>query len=81
MACGKPVVLRDIDVFREFYTDGEDCLMCSTFEEFEEALERLAADPDLRERLGENARETAEEHSLERVGDELETTYRELVEG
>jgi len=55
--------------------------MCSTFEEFEEALERLAADPDLRERLGENARETAEEHSLERVGDELETTYRELVEG
>jgi 1,2-diacylglycerol-3-alpha-glucose alpha-1,2-glucosyltransferase len=81
MACGKPVVLRDIDVFREFFTDGEDCLMCSTHEEFREALERLADDPELRERLGENARETAEEHSLDRVGDELEAVYESLVDG
>jgi len=81
MACGKPVVLRDIDVFREFFTDGEDCLMCSTFAEFREALERLADDPDLRERLGENARATAESHSLDRVGDELEAAYRDLAAG
>jgi 1,2-diacylglycerol-3-alpha-glucose alpha-1,2-glucosyltransferase len=81
MACGKPVVLRDIDVFREFFTDGEDCLMCSTHEEFRDALERLADDPELRERLGENARETAEAHSLDRVGDELEAVYESLVAG
>jgi 1,2-diacylglycerol-3-alpha-glucose alpha-1,2-glucosyltransferase len=81
MACGKPVVLRDIDVFREFFTDGEDCLMCSTFDEFEAALERLAADPDLRERLGENARGTAAAHSLDRVGEQLASIYRGLVDG
>jgi glycosyltransferase involved in cell wall biosynthesis len=81
MACGKPVVLRDIQVFREFFTHGEDCLMCSNLDEFEDALEGLAADPDLRERLGENARETAAEHSLERVGERLTETYHELVEG
>ena len=81
MACGKPVVLRDIDVFREFFTDGEDCLMCSTFDEFEDALQRLADDPGLRERLGANARETAASHSLDRVGDELEGIYRALLDG
>jgi glycosyltransferase involved in cell wall biosynthesis len=81
MACGKAVVLRDIPVFREFYTDGEDCLLCSDFAEFREALERLAADPDLRERLGENARETAREHSIERVAEELAGAYNAVLAG
>jgi glycosyltransferase involved in cell wall biosynthesis len=81
MACGKAVVLRDIPVFEEFYEHGHDCLKCDTREEFREALERLEADPDLRERLGDNARETAERHSLDRVGEELAGTYRDLVAG
>ena len=81
MACGKAVVLRDIPVFEEFYTDGHDCLKCETRAEFRDALERLAADPDLRARLGANARETAAEHGLDRVGERLAETYRSLVEG
>jgi glycosyltransferase involved in cell wall biosynthesis len=80
MACGKPVVLRDIPVFREFYEDGHDCLLCSSHEEFREALERLAADPDLRAELGANARETARDHSLDRVGEELSAIYRRLLD-
>jgi len=79
MACGKPVVLRDIPVFREYYEDGHDCLLCSSRAEFREALSRLAGDPDLRERLGTNARETAREHSIERVGEELYAAYREVT--
>jgi glycosyltransferase involved in cell wall biosynthesis len=79
MACGKPVVRRSIPVFEEFYTDGEDCLLCETRGEFTEALDRLAGDPALRERLGANARETAAEHSLERVGEELAGHYRDLL--
>ncbi|MFB6102817.1 MAG: glycosyltransferase family 4 protein [Haloplanus sp.] len=79
MACGKPVVLRDIPVFEEFYTDGHDCLKCSTRGEFREALERLAANPGLRERLGANARETAAEHSLERVGEKLVDAYTQVT--
>jgi glycosyltransferase involved in cell wall biosynthesis len=68
-------------VFREFYTDGEDCLICSDRAEFREALDRLAADPDLRERLGENAKETAREHSLERVGEGLKAAYEDVLAG
>ena len=75
MACGAAVVLRDISVFEEFYTDGEDCLKCETVSEFETALSRLAADPVLRRRLGENARETARRHDLDRVRRELTDAY------
>ncbi|RDI72992.1 glycosyltransferase family 4 protein [Halopelagius longus] len=80
MACGKAVVLRDIPVFEEFYTHGHDCLKCSTRDEFRRALELLSRDEDLRRRLGENARETAAEHSLDRVGDRLMAAYREAYE-
>jgi glycosyltransferase involved in cell wall biosynthesis len=79
MACGKAVVLSDIPVFREYYEDGHDCLICSDKAEFREALARLAVDPDLRERLGENARATAREHGLDRVGDRLVDVYERLV--
>ena len=79
MACGKAVILRDIPVFEEFYTHGHDCLKCETDAEFREAVERLAGDEALREQLGENARETAANHSLDRVGDALAETYREVI--
>ncbi|MFB6079261.1 MAG: glycosyltransferase family 4 protein [Halarchaeum sp.] len=81
MACGKPVVLRDIPVFEEFFEHGRDCLKCSTRKEFRDALDRLAADPGLRERLGANARETAARHSLERVGERLVDVYESLLAG
>jgi 1,2-diacylglycerol-3-alpha-glucose alpha-1,2-glucosyltransferase len=80
MACGKPVALRDLPVFEEFYTDGVDCLKCTTEREFREALERLAADPELRRRLGERARETATSHGLDRVGSRLYAQYRRLLD-
>jgi glycosyltransferase involved in cell wall biosynthesis len=79
MACGKACVLSDIPVFREYFTHGEDALLCSSREEYVAALDRLADDPDLRERLGENGRETAEEHSLDQVGEKLAAIYRDLL--
>ena len=77
MACGAAVVLRRLPVFEEFYTHGEDCLLCETLPEFEAAIERLAATPELRRRLGERAAETARSHGLDRVRRELETAYAE----
>ena len=80
MACGKPVVMRDLPVFREYYEHGHDCLLCADRTEMREAIERLAGDPKLRQRLGANARETAREHGLDRVGKRLTGMYRELLE-
>jgi glycosyltransferase involved in cell wall biosynthesis len=80
MACGKPCLLSDIPVFREYYEDGVDCLLCDGFDAFREQLDRLAEDPGLRAELGENARETAERHGLDRVGDRLVGIYESLVD-
>lgn len=80
MACGAAVVLRRLPVFEEFYTHGEDCLLCETLPEFEAAIERLAATPELRRRLGERAAETARSHGLDRVRRELEAAYAEASE-
>ena len=79
MACGKAVVVRDLPVFEDLYTHEVDCLKCADFGEFRDALDRLADDPDLRQRLGENGRETAAEHSLERVGEQLVDAYGSVV--
>lgn len=81
MACGKAVVLRRHPVFEEFYTHGEDCLLCETFAEFREALDRLVAEPQLRERLGKNARETARTHDIDRVRKELMACYDAVLDG
>ncbi len=80
MACGKPVVLRDLPVFREFYTDGDDCRCCGTEAEFRTTLRALATDPARRQCLGEQARNTAAEHSLERVGNRLHELYTGVLE-
>ncbi len=78
MACERAVVLRDLPVFEEFYTDGVDCLKCETEDEFRRALETLAVDPAFRRQLGRRARETAAAHGLERVGERLREIYARL---
>lgn len=71
MACGKPVILSRIRGLwtPEVFRDGENCLLVTPGkpEELRHAMQRLAEDPDLRRRLGDNARSTAEAHwSLDR---------------
>jgi glycosyltransferase involved in cell wall biosynthesis len=66
MACGKPIVLSRIrglwapDLLR----DGENCLLVPPGDRaaLAAAIDRLAADPELRARLGRAARDTAERH-------------------
>lgn len=79
MASGKPVVLRDIPVFNEYYTDGYDCIMCSTIDEFREALTRLAGNPSLRENLGMRAKKTAKLHTIEKLAEDLRDSYEAVL--
>ncbi|MFB6252981.1 MAG: glycosyltransferase family 4 protein [Halobacteriaceae archaeon] len=80
MACGKPVILRDIPVLREFFTHEHDCLFCETETEFIEAIKRVSSDPALRKKLGKNARKTAENHSLDRVRSQLTSQYHHILQ-
>lgn len=79
MACKKAVVVSDLPVFKEYLTDGRDCLMCGGFEEYVEALEGFR-DPETRERFGERASEAARRHSLENVGEDLIEVYEDVLD-
>jgi glycosyltransferase-like protein len=53
MAAGLPVVASDIPVFAEYMTDGEDALLAPAGDAraLAGAMERVATDPELRQRL------------------------------
>jgi len=80
MACGKPPVVRDIPTFA-WLEDGTNCLKPDTEAEFADALQRVAGDAGLRDRLGAAAAEASREYTLEAVSDDLVDLYRSLVEG
>lgn len=61
MACGVPVVASAVGVNKEIITDGVNGFLASSDDEWVEKLTRLAADPELRRRMGEAGRQTIEE--------------------
>jgi glycosyltransferase involved in cell wall biosynthesis len=76
MATGAAVVCTDAHGNRDFCVDGVNCLMPQANPSaVEEALQRLLADPELRERLGKAGIETAQEYAWERRIDALEEFF------
>lgn len=62
MAMGKAVVLGRVGVNTTIVQEGVNGLLASTHEEWVEKLGHLIADADLRQRLGQAARRTVEDH-------------------
>lgn len=69
MACGLPVITSDVAGIRQFIQHGETGWLGGTdAENIRQGIETLLANPDLRHKLGENARAYVVEHfSLEEV--------------
>lgn len=63
MAAGRAIVASDLPAIEEILSDGETALLCDPedVEEWADALERLREDPDLRRRLGRQARREFED--------------------
>jgi glycosyltransferase involved in cell wall biosynthesis len=77
MAAGRPVVASPVGVNSELVRDGENGLLAAGEAGWEDALRRLAADPDLRARLGAAGRRTVESgYSLSGWAGRLAETYR-----
>jgi len=73
MATGGAVVCTDSHGNRDFCVDGENCLMpAPTVAGVGAAIASLLADPELRARLGEAGRATAQDYTWARRIDELE---------
>lgn len=76
MSDGKPVVVRDIQVY-DWLEDGQNCLKAER--DFKSCIEKLESDEDYREEIGGNAEERSQEFELGRVGEKLVSLYRELA--
>lgn len=61
MATGRPVVVSPVGVNKEIVRPGHNGFLAGAPNEWVERLERLASDPELRARLGGNARQTVEQ--------------------
>src|SRR5262249_49427401 len=69
MALSIPTVASRVGIAAEVIEDGTNGLLASSYAEWRAALQRLAADIDLRQRLGQAGRETVlERYTLDRVG-------------
>ena len=80
-ANGRPIVARDLPVFKEWLTHGRDCLMGSNEEEFNTCLRQLADDPAMMKRLGSEAKRSAEKyHDIDKTSKRLGQIYNELLE-
>jgi 1,2-diacylglycerol-3-alpha-glucose alpha-1,2-glucosyltransferase len=79
-ANARPIVTRDLPVFREWLIHGHNCLMGSNEEEFNTCIRQLADDPILMKRLGSEARRSAEKyHDIDKTSKRLGQIYNELI--
>jgi glycosyltransferase involved in cell wall biosynthesis len=80
MATGGAVVCTDAHGNRDFCRDGENCLVPeSTVRSVRDAVARLLADPQLRTRLGDEGKRTAQDYAWEKRIDALEAFLTELA--
>ncbi|HIE33610.1 MAG TPA: glycosyltransferase family 1 protein [Candidatus Altiarchaeales archaeon] len=80
-ACRRPILVRDIEVYRDWLEDGVNCLKAKNDNEFRKKLRILMDDQKLRNKLGENAYKMSQEHSLKNIGAKLKEIYEELLNG
>jgi glycosyltransferase involved in cell wall biosynthesis len=82
MACGLPVVVSDSAGASELIQEGENGILIDPYDK-EKAIANglipLLRDPSLGSRLGRAARQTAEQHNWETVGNQYRQFYRSLM--
>jgi 1,2-diacylglycerol-3-alpha-glucose alpha-1,2-glucosyltransferase len=78
-AMERPLLIRDLPVFRDWTHDGENCLRALDETDFAEKLRWLIDDKALRERLVRGGKKAVKEHSMENIGKELKRVYTEVL--
>jgi 1,2-diacylglycerol-3-alpha-glucose alpha-1,2-glucosyltransferase len=79
-ANSRPIVARDLPVFREWLTHGHDCLVGTNVDEFAVHIKSLADDRGLADRMGKEACKSARKyHDIDKASASLAEIYRELA--
>jgi glycosyltransferase involved in cell wall biosynthesis len=82
LAAGRPVVATRVGGLPDVVREGQDGFLVApgAVDELADRLERLAADEDLRRRMGEAGRERVlPRYSVERLIDDVDALYRSLL--
>jgi glycosyltransferase involved in cell wall biosynthesis len=82
MATGMPVITTETCGMSDVVEDEYNGLLLAPADAtaIENAVERLARSAELRQKLGETARETMKRYTWERAGTQLEALYRRVLE-
>ena len=79
-ANNRPIVTRDLPVFKEWLTHGCDCLMGTCVDDFAAHIQTLIEDDDFAVRLGREAHRSAvKHHDINRTSRSLAGIYEELL--
>jgi glycosyltransferase involved in cell wall biosynthesis len=80
LSSGLPVLAVKDRVFEQFIESGKDGFLVEKDEEvFNQHLDRLLKDENLRERMGKNARKKAEQFSLDEIAKKFENLYKQIA--
>jgi D-inositol-3-phosphate glycosyltransferase len=81
MACGTPVIASDVGGLAHLVRDGETGLHVPNGnpEALAGAIARLVEDHELRERLGQQAHQYAQQYSWECIADRMQALYRKAL--
>lgn len=88
LAEGTPVVAADVGGLGEIVTDVDSragipatgiTFRCGDVNELAASIDRLSSDPDLRRRLGDNARQAAQRYTAESVVPRIVDVYQEVL--
>lgn len=77
-AHGLPIVTRNLPTYKDLLIDGQSCLKGETTEEFVELVQRAMEENEVRGKLTENAKESAEEYGLKNIGQKYLDIYEEF---
>jgi 1,2-diacylglycerol-3-alpha-glucose alpha-1,2-glucosyltransferase len=72
----RPIVTRDLPVFREWLTHGVDCLMGTDMDEFESHIRSLSQDISFASEQGKHALQSARKHhDIDKTSQSLAKIY------
>ncbi len=81
LSSGKPIIATNIPAFAQIQREGDCLLLCTPQAPYELAwnIRRLAQDPQLQQRLAQNALAYAEKHNWQNVSQSLVNLYHEMT--
>jgi glycosyltransferase involved in cell wall biosynthesis len=81
MSSGKAIIASDIPAIKELVEDGKDALLFDPRDpvQLKNLILKLYNDPELRKKLGENAKRKAEQYNVDVVFPKMLQIYKEVV--